>query len=129
MKSLKLQTILPLALMLALAACSDKGGDQEATAPAATETKEADTAAETRAPEPNPEKTVKDTETITSEACLAAVSKETSESKVVVISNEFSEANTLVTIGVGDNRAPWRCLVSNDGNVAEVSFTGDEGSL
>lgn len=63
------------------------------------------------------------------QACLAAVSRETSNGDVVVLSSEFSQANSLVMIGVGAQRAPWRCLVSNDGVVAEVSFAGSEGSL
>ena len=63
------------------------------------------------------------------DACLAAVRQETGEADVAVLSTEFSEANSLVMIGVGAQRAPWKCLVSNDGQVAEVSFTGDEGKL
>ena len=31
-------------------------------------------------------------------------------------------------VGVGANRAPWRCLVSNDGVVQEVMFTGDDSA-
>ena len=69
-----------------------------------------------------------DTETVTNDACLAAVKKETGEPKVSVLSNEFSEANTLVMIGVGDTNAPWKCLVSSDGTVQEVSFTGDDSA-
>ena len=60
-------------------------------------------------------------------ACLAAVAKETQERDVTVLSSEYSEANSLVMVGVGAKRAPWRCLSSNDGIVAEVSFTGDDG--
>ena len=63
------------------------------------------------------------------QACLAAVTNQTNNSDVAVMSNEFSEANSLVMIGVGANRAPWRCLVSNDGIVAEVSSAADEGML
>jgi hypothetical protein len=65
---------------------------------------------------------------IQEQACLAAVSNETSNGDVTVLSSEFSEANTVVMIGVGDNRAPWRCLVSNDGVVAEVMSMVDEGA-
>ena len=125
MHSHKLLTIISLALMLGLSGCSDKGGQEQATAPEATESKQAETSA--KAPEPKPQETVKDTETITNEACLAAVKKETGESNVAVLMNEYSEANTLVQIGVGSNRAPWKCLVSNNGNVAEVSFMGTDG--
>lgn len=63
------------------------------------------------------------------QACLAAVSNETNNGDVTVLSSEFSEANTLVMIGVGADRAPWRCLVSNDGVVAEVMSMSDEGML
>jgi hypothetical protein len=63
------------------------------------------------------------------QACLAAVSRETNNGEVVVLSSEFSQANTVVMIGVGSQRAPWRCLVSNSGVVAEVMFAGSEGRL
>ena len=63
------------------------------------------------------------------QACLAAVSRETNNGEVAVLSSEFSQANTVVMIGVGAQRAPWRCLVSNSGVVQEVMFTGSEGRL
>jgi hypothetical protein len=66
---------------------------------------------------------------IQEQACLAGVSNETNNGDVAVLSNEFSEANSLVMIGVGPDRAPWRCLVSNDGIVAEISSATDEGAL
>jgi hypothetical protein len=47
----------------------------------------------------------------------------------IVLSSEFSQVNSLVLIGVGSQKAPWRCLVSNSGVVAEVSFAGSEGAL
>ena len=70
-----------------------------------------------------------DQATALEQACLAAVSQETNNGEVVVLSSEFSEANTAVVIGVGPNQAPWRCLVSNDGVVAEVMSLTDEGAL
>ena len=141
MKSLSVSIFISLALILGLAACSDKSGEEQTTAPATTqqkqsepaiekkmtEPKEAESANEKKADEPKSQKTTKDTETVTNEACLAAVKKETNESDVAVLKNEFSEANTLVQLGVGPNRAPWKCLVSNDGDVAEVSFMGTDG--
>ena len=60
-------------------------------------------------------------------ACLTAVARQTNNT-VSIISSEFSQANTLVMVGVGPSRAPWRCLVSG-GRVAEVSFEGSEGYL
>jgi len=62
------------------------------------------------------------------QACLQAVSTETNNGDVVTLSVEESEANTLVMIGVGPNRAPWKCL-SKDGVVAEVMSMTDEGAL
>jgi hypothetical protein len=47
---------------------------------------------------------------------------------VVTLSVEESEANTLVMVGVGPNKAPWKCL-SKDGVVAEVMSMTDEGAL
>jgi hypothetical protein len=63
------------------------------------------------------------------QACLAAVSNKANNGEVTVLSSEFSQANTVVMIGVGSQRAPWRCLVSNSGVVQEVMFAGSEGKL
>ncbi len=62
------------------------------------------------------------------QACLQAVSIETNNGDVVTLSVETSEANTLVMVGVGPNRAPWKCLASG-GVVAEVMSMTDEGAL
>ena len=56
-----------------------------------------------------------------------AVKRQTNTPKVVVISAETSEANNRVTIGVGPNRAPWRCLAKRD-VVADVMSLTDERS-
>lgn len=61
------------------------------------------------------------------QACLRAVDART-DGAVQVLSSEYSEANTLVMIGVGPEKAPWRCLVK-DGVVAEMMFAGSEGAL
>jgi len=122
-----------VAMLLGIAACSDEK-KAETPAPAA-ETTQTPPAAESTAPKSEPAAEAKPAEaapersieTVTNEACLKAVSKETNESDVAVMSNEFSEANTLVMVGVGAQRAPWKCLVSKDGTVAEVSFTGNDG--
>lgn len=60
-------------------------------------------------------------------ACLDRIMNETGERNVAVLSSEFSQANSVVIVGVGKSRAPWRCLVSNAGVVAEISFTGRDG--
>lgn len=60
-------------------------------------------------------------------ACSAAVDAQT-EGRVEVVGSEFSQAASVVYLVVGPQRAPWRCLTSNDGRVSEVMFVGSEGS-
>lgn len=62
-------------------------------------------------------------------ACLAAVSNTANNGDVQITEMIFSEANSQVTVGVGPTRAPWRCLVSNSGVVANVMSMTNEGSL
>lgn len=62
------------------------------------------------------------------QACVRAVKKQTHNPKVVVIGAESSEANNTVTLGVGPQKAPWRCLVKR-GKVADVMSQTDEGAL
>ena len=62
------------------------------------------------------------------QACLQAVSIKSNNGDVTVLRMETSEANNLVVVGVGPNKAPWRCLVSG-GVVAEVMSMTDEGAL
>lgn len=62
-------------------------------------------------------------------ACLAAVSNETGNGDVEITGMIFSQANSEVTVGVGPTRAPWRCLVSSSGVVANVMSMSNEGSL
>lgn len=63
-------------------------------------------------------------------ACLRAVAGPGGANNpiVEVMRSETSEANNLVMVAVGDQRAPWRCLVQ-DGQVREVFFAGNEGTL
>lgn len=63
-----------------------------------------------------------------SKACLAAVKEQTHNPVAAVLGADSSEANTSLTIGVGPDHAPWRCLVK-DGVVAEVMSLADEGAL
>lgn len=62
------------------------------------------------------------------EACLKAVSAETNNKTVTVITATSSEANNNVTVGVGPDKAKWQCLVKN-GQVADVMSLTDEGAL
>lgn len=63
------------------------------------------------------------------QTCLAAVSQETNNGEVAVLSSEFSQAGTFVTVGVGPDRAPWQCTAYGDGTTGEVMFMGSEGAL
>jgi hypothetical protein len=60
------------------------------------------------------------------DACRNAVDAQT-DGSVDVVGSEFSQAASVVYMLVGPQRAPWRCLVSNDGRVSEVMFVGSEG--
>jgi len=105
--------------------------DAAAPAVAPTAAPQAEPAGEAQAPaepEPQADATEKPSGSKTESACLKAVADQTGESDLAVLSSEFSEANSLVVVGVGPQRAPWRCLVSNDGVVAEVTSMADEGA-
>lgn len=87
----------PLAALLALAACVEEGG----------------TAAVTPGP--------------AEQACLAAVSNTTQNGDVVLLGSEFSQAGTFVRVGVGADRAPWKCIAYSDGTTAGVEYMGMNG--
>lgn len=65
---------------------------------------------------------------IDEQACELAVTRQANNGDVLTLSSDFSQANTEVIVGVGPQRARWRCLVS-DGQVAEVMSLTDEGAL
>lgn len=62
------------------------------------------------------------------QVCLQAVSQQTRNGDVVLLGSETSEANDSVIVGVGPNRARWRCLVKN-GAVSDVMSLTNEGNL
>ena len=61
--------------------------------------------------------------------CLAAVSKQTNNGDVTVLSSEFSQAGTSVKIGVGPQRAQWSCTAYSDGSTSNIQSLTNEGSL
>jgi hypothetical protein len=61
------------------------------------------------------------------DACRNAVDAQT-DGGVDVVGSEFSQAASVVYLTVGPQRAPWRCLTDNSGNVSEVMFVGSEGA-
>ncbi len=62
-------------------------------------------------------------------ACLGAVSRQTANPDVAIGNMIYAEANSEITVTVGPDRAPWRCLVSNQGVVQQVMSLTDEGAL
>lgn len=63
------------------------------------------------------------------QACLRDVTRETNNPDVVLLGSEFSQAGTLVRVGVGPNKAPWQCIAYSDGTTAGIQSLSDEGSL
>lgn len=45
------------------------------------------------------------------------------------MSSEFSEAGTLVKVGVGPDKAPWQCIAYQDGATDGIMSLSDEGAL
>jgi hypothetical protein len=62
------------------------------------------------------------------QACVRAVKSKTHNPKVAIIGAVSSEAANTVTLGVGPDRAPWRCLVKR-GKVSDVMSQANEGAL
>ncbi|WP_295886045.1 hypothetical protein [uncultured Thiohalocapsa sp.] len=95
------------ALLLALSGCTETTGDnREATAPASS-----------RMPTP------------AEQACLRDVTRATNNPDVVLLSSSFAEAGTEVIVGVGPQRARWRCIAYRDGSTAGIMSLTDEGAL
>lgn len=69
------------------------------------------------------------TPTPAEQACLRDVTASTQNPDVVLLSSSFSEAGTLVNVGVGPDRAPWQCIAYSDGTTDGIQFMGDEGAL
>ncbi len=67
--------------------------------------------------------------TAAEQACLRDVTATTNNPDVTLISSDFSEAGTLVRVGVGPDRAPWQCIAYGDGTTAGIEFLGSEGTL
>jgi hypothetical protein len=90
----------PLALLGALAACSPAPNVPNVTTPTPAEA-----------------------------GCLRDVATTTNNPEVTIISSFASEAGTEVTVGVGPDRAPWRCIGYSDGTTAAIMSLVDEGAL
>lgn len=63
------------------------------------------------------------------QACLQEVGRTTNNQSVTILEMVRSEANNQVKVGVGTMAAPWQCLVSDAGEIAEVRSLTNEGAL
>ena len=61
--------------------------------------------------------------------CVAAIARElggtVSARDLRVISSEFSQAGTSVSVHVPTAEAPWACVVDRDGSVSSVYYTAE----
>ena len=63
------------------------------------------------------------------DACLREVGRTTKNPNLTILEMLYSDANSQLKIGVGPERAPWQCTVSNSGVVANVMSLTNEGAL
>lgn len=63
------------------------------------------------------------------QACLRDVKSTTGNYDAAVISSSFSEAGTEVIVGVGPQRAQWRCIAYRDGTTTGIQSLTNEGYL
>lgn len=54
------------------------------------------------------------------EACLQSVVAVSGEDRASLLESQFSEAGTLVRVGVGQTMTPWRCIAYRDGSTAGI---------
>lgn len=63
------------------------------------------------------------------QACLRDVTRATNNPDVVLLDSSFSQAGTEVIVGVGPQRARWRCIAYSDGTTAGIMSMTDEGGI
>jgi len=69
------------------------------------------------------------TPSLAEQGCLRDVSRQTQNPDVVLLSSSYSEAGTEVIVGVGPDRARWRCIGYKDGATSSIMSLTDEGRL
>ncbi len=57
------------------------------------------------------------------------MTRTTNNANVTLLSSSYSEAGTQVIVGVGPQRARWRCIGYKDGSTADIMSLTDEGRL
>jgi hypothetical protein len=63
------------------------------------------------------------------QACLRDVTRTTNNPDVVLLDSSFSQAGTEVIVGVGPQRARWRCIGYSDGSTGGIMSLTDEGKM
>ena len=63
------------------------------------------------------------------QACLRDVTRTTNNPDVVLLDSSFSQAGTEVIVGVGPQRARWRCIGYSDGSTGGIMSLTDEGRM
>ena len=63
------------------------------------------------------------------QACLRDVTRTTNNPDVVLLGSTFSQAGTEVIVGVGPQRARWRCIAYRDGTTGGIMSLTDEGAI
>ena len=109
MTDLPIRTLLigsAAAALIALVGCTETTGDTRPSAPASSRMPNA-----------------------AEQACLRDVTRTTNNPDVVLLSSSYSEAGTEVIVGVGPQRARWRCIAYRDGSTAGIMSLTDEGAL
>jgi hypothetical protein len=69
------------------------------------------------------------TPSLAEQGCLRDVSRSTNNPDVVILSSSYSEAGTEVIVGVGPDRARWRCIGYKDGATSSIMSLTNEGGL
>jgi hypothetical protein len=69
------------------------------------------------------------TPSLAEQGCLRDVTRTTNNPDVVLLSSSYSEAGTEVIVGVGPDRARWRCIAYEDGTTSSIMSLTNEGAL
>ena len=69
------------------------------------------------------------TPTAAEQACLRDVTRTTNNPDVMLLGSTYSEAGTEVIVGVGEQRARWRCIAYKDGTTGGIMSLTNEGTL
>ena len=67
------------------------------------------------------------TPSLAEQACLRDVTRTTNNPDVVLLDSSFSQASTEVIVGVGPQRARWRCIGYEDGTTTGIMSLTNEG--